>query len=286
MLGAYMAFTLASLTGSLAVAMVLGVVLSVVVGLFMEWALFSHLYKRDHLEQVLLTYGLILIFEELRSIIVGNDVHGVTVPPVFGGSIALGDTMTYPVYRLVMSAVCLAIAGGMYLLIQRTRLGMMIRAGASNREMVGVLGVNVNLVFRLVFALGRDRYLPRVLGTVSAKHRVPLAALAVNTVLEWALAIGGSFDALALISGGAICLVYVLVSVAAWRAQALDLRERGERPFRLPGGASIPLVAVAAMVAIITTLKAAEWTAIGIALAVLVVVYVSLRLRRTALELR
>ena len=110
MIGAYMAFTLSSLTGSLAVAMVLGIALSVLLGLFLEWALFSHLYKRDHLEQVLLTYGLILIFEELRSLIVGNDVHGVTVPPVFGGSIALGDTMTYPVYRLVMSAVCLAIA--------------------------------------------------------------------------------------------------------------------------------------------------------------------------------
>ena len=154
MLGAYMAFTLASLTGSLAVAMVLGVVLSVVVGLFMEWALFSHLYKRDHLEQVLLTYGLILIFEELRSLIVGNDVHGVTVPALFGGSIALGDTMTYPVYRLVMSAVCLAIAAGMYVLIQRTRLGMTIRAGASNREMVSALGLNITLVYRLVFALG------------------------------------------------------------------------------------------------------------------------------------
>ena len=151
-------------------------------------------------------------------------------------------------------------------------------------SMTGFLMGNMFGTARLVFALGRDRYLPRVLGTVSAKHRVPLAALAVNTVLEWALAIGGSFDALALISGGAICLVYVLVSVAAWRAQALDLRERGERPFRLPGGASIPLVAVAAMVAIVTTLKAAEWTAIGVALAVLVVVYVSLRLRRTAPE--
>ena len=154
MIGAYMAFTLSSMTGSLAVAMVLGVILSVLLGLFLEWALFSHLYKRDHLEQVLLTYGLILIFEELRSLIVGNDVHGVTVPAMFGGAIALGDTMTYPVYRLVMSGVCLVIAFAMYVLIQRTRLGMMIRAGASNREMVGVLGVNVNLVFRLVFALG------------------------------------------------------------------------------------------------------------------------------------
>jgi L-asparagine transporter-like permease len=115
---------------------------------------------------------------------------------------------------------------------------------------------------------------------------VPLAALALNTVLEWALAIGGSFDALALISGGAICLVYILVSIAAWRAQALDLRERRERPFRLPGGAVIPVVAVTAMIAIVTTLKTAEWAAIGVALAVLVVVYVSLRLRRTAPEVQ
>ena len=154
MIGAYLAFVLTSVTGSLFTAILLGIPLTFAIGALLEWALFSHLYKRDHLEQVLLTYGLILIFEELRSLIAGNDVHGVTVPPMFGGSIALGDTMTYPVYRLVMSAVCLAIAGGMYLLIQRTRLGMMIRAGASNREMVGVLGVNVNLVFRLVFALG------------------------------------------------------------------------------------------------------------------------------------
>ena len=154
MMGAYMAFSLSSMTGSLAVAMVLGVILSVIIGLALEWALFAHLYRRDHLEQVLLTYGLILVFEEVRSLLVGNDVHGVTIPPVFSGSIALGTTMTYPVYRLVMSAVCLAIAAGMYVLIQRTQLGMMIRAGASNREMVGVLGVNVNLIFRLVFALG------------------------------------------------------------------------------------------------------------------------------------
>jgi branched-chain amino acid transport system permease protein len=154
MIGAYMAFTLSSLTGSLAVAMVLGVVLSVLLGLFLEWALFSHLYRRDHLEQVLLTYGLILIFEELRSLIVGNDVHGVPVPEMFKASIALGETMTYPVYRLVMSGVCVLLAAGMYVLIQRTRLGMMIRAGASNREMVEVLGINVNLVVRLVLALG------------------------------------------------------------------------------------------------------------------------------------
>ena len=154
MIGAYMAFSLSSMTGSLAVAMVLGIALSVILGLFLEWALFSHLYRRDHLEQVLLTYGLILIFEELRSLVVGNDVHGVTIPPMFAGSIALGDTMTYPVYRLVMSAVCLMVAGGMYLLIQRTRLGMTIRAGSVNREMVQSLGVDIQFLFRIVFAAG------------------------------------------------------------------------------------------------------------------------------------
>ena len=154
MIGAYMAFTLSSLTGSFVAAIVLGVILSALLGIFLEWALFSHLYKRDHLEQVLLTYGLILIFEELRSILVGNDVHGVPIPALLDSSIPLGPTLTYPVYRLFMSAVCLAIAGGMYVLIQRTRLGMMIRAGASNRDMVQTLGLNIGLVYRLVFALG------------------------------------------------------------------------------------------------------------------------------------
>jgi branched-chain amino acid transport system permease protein len=154
MIGAYMAFTLTSLTGSFAMAIVLGVILSVLLGLFLEWALFAHLYKRDHLEQVLLTYGLILVFEELRSILVGNDVHGVAVPALFDHAIPLGPTLTYPVYRLFMSAVCLAIAGALYVLIQRTRLGMMIRAGASNRDMVQTLGLNIGLVYRTVFALG------------------------------------------------------------------------------------------------------------------------------------
>ena len=154
MIGAYMAFSLASLTGSLFVAIVLGTVLSVVLGVVLEWALFSHLYKRDHLQQVLLTYGLILVFEELRSIIVGNDVHGVNVPDILNWSLPLTDTLSYPVYRLFMSAVCVLLAGLLYFLIRRTRLGMMIRAGASNREMVQSLGLNINLIYRLVFALG------------------------------------------------------------------------------------------------------------------------------------
>ncbi len=154
MIGAYMAFTLATLTGSLWVAIIVGVVLSVILGIVLEWALFSRLYGRDHLEQVLLSYGLILVFEELRSLIVGNDVHGVAVPAMFNWSIPLTATLSYPVYRLFMSAICVLIAGLLYGLIHRTRLGMIIRAGASNREMVASLGININLMYRFVFALG------------------------------------------------------------------------------------------------------------------------------------
>jgi APA family basic amino acid/polyamine antiporter len=147
-------------------------------------------------------------------------------------------------------------------------------------SMTGFLMGNLLGTARIVFALGRDRYLPRAFGAVSAKHRVPLLALAVHAGLACVLAIAGSFDPLALISGGAICLVYALVSLAAWRAQSRDLRERGGRPFDLPGGALIPAVSVAAMAAIVTTLTALEWAAIAIALAVLVVLYAFLRLRR------
>lgn len=154
MMGAYLAFTLTSLTGNLFLAIVAGTILSALLGTFLEWALFSHLYKRDHLQQVLLTYGLILIFEELRSMMVGDEVHGVNVPQWLDFSIPLGDTMTYPVYRLFMSAVCIVVAIGLYFLIQRTRVGSMIRAGASNRDMVQILGINIKMVNCLVFSLG------------------------------------------------------------------------------------------------------------------------------------
>jgi len=133
---------------------------------------------------------------------------------------------------------------------------------------------------RLVFALGRDGYLPRAFGRVTRVHRVPLLALVAHATPAWLLAIAGSFDTLALISGGAICLVYGLVSLAAWRAQRLDLRERGDAPFVLPGGPLIPAFGFATMVAIVFQLKPDEFAAIVIALAVLLAVYAGLHLLR------
>ena len=159
MIGAYMAFALAPLVGStfgggFFATLFVGLVLAVIFGYLLEWAFFSFLYEREHLQQVLMTYGLILVFEELRSLLVGDDVHGVQPPDFLTGTIPLGDMMTYPVYRLFISGVCLALALGMWFIFARTRLGMMIRAGSTNREMVQSLGIDIQFLYRVVFAAG------------------------------------------------------------------------------------------------------------------------------------
>jgi branched-chain amino acid transport system permease protein len=130
------------------------VVLAIVFGYLLEWAFFSFLYERDHLQQVLMTYALILVFEEGRSLLVGNDVHGVAAPAWLAGSFRLGELMSYPWYRVFSSLACIVVAVGLYAVVNRTRLGMMIRAGASNRDMVRGLGVDIRLLYRIVFAGG------------------------------------------------------------------------------------------------------------------------------------
>ncbi len=159
MIGAYMAYALAPFVaatfgGGFFATLAVGVLLSVVLGYVLEWAFFSFLYEREHLQQVLMTYGLILVFEELRSMLVGDDVYGVKAPDFLSGSVPLGELMTYPVYRLFISGVCLLLALGMYLVFSRTRLGMMIRAGSTNREMVQSLGIDISFLYRVVFAAG------------------------------------------------------------------------------------------------------------------------------------
>jgi len=159
MMGAYMAYALAPIVaatfgGGFFATLFVGVVLAVILGYVLEWAFFSFLYEREHLQQVLMTYGLILVFEELRSLLVGDEVHGVEVPPFLAGTLPLGEMMTYPIYRLFISGVCLLLALGMYLVFTRTRLGMMIRAGSANREMVQSLGIDIKFLYRVVFAAG------------------------------------------------------------------------------------------------------------------------------------
>jgi branched-chain amino acid transport system permease protein len=155
MMGAYLAFALAPLFGPNFLLMLgAGVLLAALFGYLLEWAFFSFLYEREHLQQVLMTYGLILVFEEARSLLVGNDVHGVPAPAWLAGTVPLGELMTYPVYRLFASAACIVVGLGLYALVNRTRLGMMIRAGASNRDMVRGLGIDITRLYRIVFAGG------------------------------------------------------------------------------------------------------------------------------------
>lgn len=174
MLGAYLAWSLSSLTGSLTVAILGGAVLSVAFGLLLERVLFRHFYQRDHLDQVLLTFGLIYVFEEMRSILWGDDVHGVKVPELLSASIPLTDNLSYPVYRLFMSGVCIVMAVGLYLLISKTRLGMKIRAGAFNHSMTEALGINIKLIHAIVFAMGVG------LATVAGMIAAPISSVYPN----------------------------------------------------------------------------------------------------------
>lgn len=154
MIGAYLAYWLTAQLGNLFLAILLAVPIAIVIGIVIERFLMQALYKRDHLDQVLLTFGLILVFDALQSMLWGNDVHSVPIPEILRGSVQLTDNLSYPYYRLFISAVCAVIAVAMYLVLQRTRLGMVIRGGASNREMVESLGINIRSIYTLVFAVG------------------------------------------------------------------------------------------------------------------------------------
>jgi branched-chain amino acid transport system permease protein len=155
MIGAYMAFVLAPYFGDWFITrMLVGVLLAAVFGFVLEWVFFSFLYQREHLQQVLMTYALILVFEEARSLLVGNDVHGVQPPAWLAGGFKLGELMSYPWYRVFASVACVVVAVALYFVVNRTRLGMMIRAGASNRDMVRGLGIHIKMLYRVVFAGG------------------------------------------------------------------------------------------------------------------------------------
>ena len=154
MLGAYLAFSLSEGLGSLWLALPVGVLLAFSFGALLEKLVIGRLYNRPHLHQVLLTYGLILVFDELRSLLWGDDVHGVAVPRLLEASLPLTDTLSYPVYRLFMSGACLVVALALAWVLLRTRLGMTIRAGSVNGDMVQSLGIDIGRVRRLVFAAG------------------------------------------------------------------------------------------------------------------------------------
>jgi branched-chain amino acid transport system permease protein len=154
MIGAYLAALIQQKTGSFFIAVLVALPLVVLLGFLLETTIFKRFYKRDHLDQVLATFAMILFFNELIRIVFGSAGYFMDIPSVLSGAILLFPGVYYPLYRFVIIVSGLVVAIGLYLLISKTRLGMLIRAGAENRDMVNALGININLLYMLVFGIG------------------------------------------------------------------------------------------------------------------------------------
>jgi len=154
MMGAYFAATFTKWTGSFLLGAILAIPACMAFGMIVEMIALRTLYTRNHLDQVLATFGLILFFNEFVRLIWGPIGLDIPLPEVLNGSVELFLGIRYPAFRLVIIGVGIMVAFLLYLLVSRTKLGMLIRAGASNRKMVGALGVNINLLYTFVFGLG------------------------------------------------------------------------------------------------------------------------------------
>jgi branched-chain amino acid transport system permease protein len=154
MLGAYFAATFTALTGDFLSGVALALIATSLVGMIVEVIAIRRLYGRDHLDHVLGTFGLLLFFNEIVRLFWGPAGQNLTLPPWLNTAVQILPDVYYSAYRLSIIVVALAVALGLYLVIMRTRVGMLIRAGASNREMVGALGINIKLLYTFVFGVG------------------------------------------------------------------------------------------------------------------------------------
>lgn len=154
MVGAFICATLTFASGSFIWGVLLAIPLIAAVGLTTEWIVIRNLYPRDHLDHVLATFGLILVFDTLVQMIWGPAGIAVPLPSWLDGQVTLPGGIVFPTFRLMIITAGLLIAAGLYYLVNHTRLGMLIRAGASNRTMVGALGIDIKALFSGVFALG------------------------------------------------------------------------------------------------------------------------------------
>jgi branched-chain amino acid transport system permease protein len=153
MIGAYFCGTVVAITGSFFAGVVFGLLGMLIIGAVVEWFIARRLYRADHLDHVLVTFGLILIFDTLVHLLWGAEGMAIPLPDILNGQIEIG-TLVLPTYRVLIICCGLGVAALLYVLVVRTRLGMLIRAGASNRTMVEALGVNINKLYLVVFALG------------------------------------------------------------------------------------------------------------------------------------
>jgi branched-chain amino acid transport system permease protein len=154
MIGAYLAYVVASFTGALWLSLPLALIGGIAFGAVLEQGLFRRFYQREHLDQVLLTFALILLFEEGRSLLLGNDFHSVPVPAVLNFSVPVAGGFSYSAYRLAVLMICLIVAVLMFLGIERTRVGSAVRAAAEKPEMVDLLGLDARFIHMGVFGAG------------------------------------------------------------------------------------------------------------------------------------
>ncbi|KAB2915757.1 MAG: branched-chain amino acid ABC transporter permease [Hyphomicrobiaceae bacterium] len=154
MIGAYVAFLVTRQWGSLWLALPMAMIGGILLGSVLERGLFRYFYARDHLDQVLLTFALILLFEEGRSLLVGNEFYSVPIPPLLDFSVPVTSGFSYSAYRFTVIGICLALAALLFYWIERTKTGAVIRAAAEKPEMVDVLGIDARRVHMTVFAVG------------------------------------------------------------------------------------------------------------------------------------
>ncbi|WP_421850899.1 branched-chain amino acid ABC transporter permease [Oricola sp.] len=154
MIGAFAAAAVASATGSFFIGLIAALIAAAAAGALVELLVIRRLYDKDHLDQVLATFALILVFSEGTRWLFGSFPLFLDIPAVLSGPISLPGDIKYPLYRMTLIAIGLAVAFGLYLLIARTRIGIQIRAGENDREMIAALGVDISRLYTLVFALG------------------------------------------------------------------------------------------------------------------------------------
>jgi branched-chain amino acid transport system permease protein len=154
MIGAFVAAWVAAETGSVLLALLAGLAAAGATGMVIEFVVLRRLYARDHLDQVLATFGLILFFNQAMVILFGRQPLFVALPEFLSGAVEILPGVPYPMYRLLIIVCGLLVAVGLWLLIQKTRIGMLVRAGATHREMVRALGVDIRMLYTLVFGLG------------------------------------------------------------------------------------------------------------------------------------
>src|SRR5215469_11637204 len=154
MLGAYLGVMFYGLTGNFLAALILALAAALAGGLLLEFLVFRHLYGRDHLDQIMATFGIILLLNNGAKAVWGAAPLTLPVPEAFAGSVVLMDGLLYPVWRLVIIGAGLAAAIGIHVLVAHTRIGMLVRAGATNAPMVSALGVNIHRLFMIVFGFG------------------------------------------------------------------------------------------------------------------------------------